>query len=289
MATFSINQVRHFYVASSTNTIEHKLSEDNSTLRFKYESPGGDVGSDIIDVDKIMYATYTSASDMQYKLKRTTIAVESAIAGYEYVVKVFFTNYAGAGDDNITVKYGMAVAESTDTAALAEALGKSLKANLKDLINLADVSVSGSNIVIIEKVQDWEAGVMPFHVIPFTVSVLPAVKDGTESPTKWAELTHDTGEAVGNAKKIADMEWFYSGARGDMYRGYGHPHGVKTKLVADGTTNYDTLDIHYYYTGPNEGAQKSEKTITIAGTAATLKTINNALATLKVPGVSTIS
>jgi hypothetical protein len=48
-----------------------------------------------------------------------------------------------------------------------------------------------------------------------------------------------------------------------MYRGFGHPYGVKTKLVADASVAYDTIDIHYAYVGPNEGAQKSEKTITI--------------------------
>ena len=115
--------------------------------------------------------------------------------------------------------------------------------------------------------QPYEVGVKPFAPMPFIVEILPANGDSLE----WAsvENNQDSAIKVSNAKKIADMEWFYAGARGDMYRGFGHPYGVKTKLVANPelADGYNTIDIHYAYVGPNEGAQKSEKTITIAGTS----------------------
>lgn len=268
----SINQVRHTYVALSYNATPAKKGDiavvkGVGAMKFKYMSPGGLVTSDYINTDNILYATHTEASRMQPKLMKTTVTVSEYVAGQEYIIRVLFKNYAGGGDDNITVKYGSVVAgtkDATSTAGIANKLADSLNKNFKDLVPLA-VATSDSasaDIVITEVEQPWEVGVKPFCVMPFEVSVFPIVKDGVE--TDWATIkTEDSGAKLTNGKKIADLEWFHTGARGDMYRGFGHPYGVKTELLVDSTKDYDTLDIHYAYVGPNEGVQKSEKTITI--------------------------
>jgi hypothetical protein len=111
----SINQVRHFYVASSTNTVIPK--GNRKSFKLEYLSPGGKVCSDIIDVDKILYVNHTPAADMQPKFNTVTIKVTKAVAGQEYVIKVMLNNYAGAGDDNYTVKYGMYTAKTGDDAS----------------------------------------------------------------------------------------------------------------------------------------------------------------------------
>ena len=222
---------------------------------------------------------------MKTALKKTVVTFkDSPIAGQEYIVKVTFTGYAGAGDANYTVKYGFATADSeiADNTALAKALADSLNKNLKDLIPLATAKAEGETLVIKEVEQPWEAGVKPFCVIPFEVSLMPIINKGVE--TVWGDVetsnSSDDGDIIINGKKIADAEWFHSGARGDMYRGFGYPHSVKTKLLADEDTAYDTLDIHYAYVGPNEGAQKSEKTITIAyPVGTTITTLTTALST----------
>ena len=258
----SINQVRHFYVVKSADDLA--VVSGNDVISFKYTNAKGEVvPSDIIKKDNILYAKYTADDDMQVKLKKAKVAFAAGvtpIAGEEYVIKVLFRNYAGAGDDNITVKYGFAVATTTTAADLYAELAKSLNANLKDLVPLAGAVTSDANgVYIVETVQDWEVGVKPFCVIPFEVSTMPV------NDVQWAKVTvSEDGGAVNNGKKIADMEWFHIGARGDMYRGFGHPYGVRTTLSADASKSYDTLDIHYAYVGPNEGSQKSEKTITIA-------------------------
>ena len=64
-------------------------------------------------------------------------------------------------------------------------------------------------------------------------------------------------------KKIADLEYFCMGERGDQYRGIGWPNIIPTKYMVDPTKEYATLDIHYAYVGANESVQKSEKDITI--------------------------
>ena len=288
MATFSINQVRHFYVASDTNTVAVK--GNSKSFKLEYVSPGGLVCSDIIDVDKILYANYTSASKMKHAFKTHTITVKKApVAGEVYAVKVLFTNYAGGGDDNITVKYADAALNSSykdasgatktvsDANTLAEALRITLAKNLKDLVPLAEVGGTGATITITEVEQPYEVGVKPFAVMPFTVEIMEA-----EGSTAWAGVSISETKRDISGKKVADMEWFYAGARGDMYRGFGHPYGVKTKLVANPSASYDTIDIHYSYVGPNEGVQKSEKTITVAGSTAALSSLKEALGELGV-------
>ena len=291
----SINQVRHFYVMPEGATVVKSdealkaakegsiyVVNKNGTLVFKYKSPGGLESSDVIKVDNVLYAVNTPATAMAVNLKGTKVTLASnPIAGQEYIVKVLFRNYAGAGDDTITVKYGMAVASKTETKeSLATKLKDSLVKNLKDLVPLASVTSDASSVTITEVEQPWEAGVKPFAIMPFEVSVMAITEEGVET-TEWATLSDVEGAIVYNDKKIADMEWFHTGARGDMYRGFGYPYGVKTKLLATSTeTGYDTLDIHYAYVGPNEGVQKSEKTITIAAPAGESALIDAVIAEL---------
>lgn len=292
----SINQVRHFYVANSFVADAKTLTKDSAegaiavvdgldTIVFKYKSPGGLETSDVIKKDNILSASYTLSADMNIKLKGKKITLAAnPVAGQEYIIKVLCKNYAGAGDDNYTVKYGMAVATSTDDkASLITKLAVSLEKNLKDLVPLFSVTDDKSgNLIIQEVLNDYELGVKPLTVTHFDVEIFPIVVEGVE--TMWA-VTDDKGfitDAADVTKtvsgyKVADMEWFHTGARGDMYRGYGHPHGVRTKLLADVEKLYDVIDIHYAYVGPNEGAQKSEKTISIAAENAIAGQIKDAL------------
>ena len=73
------------------------------------------------------------------------------------------------------------------------------------------------------------------------------------------------------------MEYFYAKERGDQYGNIGWPNVVKTTYAADPEVAYDVIDIHYSYVGPNESVQKSEKDLTIAGTAEALSTIKTKL------------
>ena len=64
---------------------------------------------------------------------------------------------------------------------------------------------------------------------------------------------------VGDGHNMADLEYFCMGARGDIYRGMGYPNIIHTTYLADPTAVYDTLDIHYYYTGSNESDRSLRK------------------------------
>ncbi len=69
--------------------------------------------------------------------------------------------------------------------------------------------------------------------------------------------------SIPDGHKIADLEYFCMGERGDIYRMVGFPYVIHTKYLVDPTIKYNVIDIHYAYIGSNESVQKSEKDITI--------------------------
>lgn len=116
-------------------------------------------------------------------------------------------------------------------------------------------------IRITEVEQPWRLGVMAQTPVYFTVQPVAVMVNGDERI--WATVTEGTNGTIGNGKKIADLEYFCMGERGDIYRGVGFPHNIVTTYLVDPTKTYYTFDIHYAYVGNNESVQKSEKDITI--------------------------
>lgn len=117
------------------------------------------------------------------------------------------------------------------------------------------------SIRITEVEQPWRLGVMAQTPVYFTVQPVAVMVNGDERI--WATVTEGTNGTIGNGKKIADLEYFCMGERGDIYRGIGFPHNIVTTYLVDPTKTYYTFDIHYAYVGNNESVQKSEKDITI--------------------------
>ena len=117
------------------------------------------------------------------------------------------------------------------------------------------------SIRITEVEQPWRLGVMAQTPVYFTVQPVAVMVNGDERI--WATVTEGTNGTIGNGKKIADLEYFCMGERGDMYRGIGFPNNIVTTYLVDPTKTYYTFDIHYAYVGNNESVQKSEKDITI--------------------------
>lgn len=117
------------------------------------------------------------------------------------------------------------------------------------------------SIRITEVEQPWRLGVMAQTPVYFTVQPVAVMVNSDERI--WATVTESTNGTIGNGKKIADLEYFCMGERGDMYRNIGWPHNIPTTYLVDPTKTYYTFDIHYAYVGNNESVQKSEKDITI--------------------------
>lgn len=261
-------------------------------LYFKYMSPGGLVCSDKIDMASIIDYRHVSAHKLRYyyQTKKVTLNEElsdTPIAGQEYILKVAFRNYIGLGDEDTTVKFGMVTATAADAASvstfykkLAISLANNVAKDTTPLVKimiadngtevkagdkLEDITGEATGIYLQEVEQPWELGKMSVAYIQFDASTSTITVEGIEDVWGKVEKVKNTTAYAVNGKKIADLEYFCMGARGDYYRGMGYPNTIKTEYLVDPTLEYDALEIHYEFTDSNEGSQKSEKQITIVG------------------------
>ena len=300
MATFSVNQVRQLYVATSLKT-PHVLASDaagsiavkndtvKSHLYFEYKGADNLMRSDLIDTKNILYAKATDATAMAHSLKSVTVALDSnvnggaPVAGQDYILRIAFKQYVGMSDEDQYFKYGMVHAYAGMSASefykvLAVSLAKNFSREIVPLIKIeiktasattevtpttkvADLKDTYTGVVVTEVEQPWRLGVMAQTPVYFTVQSVPVTVNGDER--HWATLTESTSGSIGNGKTIADLEYFCMGERGDMYRQVGWPHNIPTTYLVDPAKTYCVFDIHYAYVGSNEPVQKSEKTITI--------------------------
>ena len=301
MANFSINQVRHLYVAKALKSGANLLATDaagsilpkgdtaKTQMYFQYMSPAGIVRSDLIAVDKIMYAKATGSEDLAHKLTRVLLTLDAnvnatPVAGQEYITRIAFRQYIGLGEEDQNFKYGYVKATANMTASdfykkMAISIADNVSRDTTPLVTVylktaaseelvapktkeADLTDTYTGIIFEEAVQAWELGTMPQAFIPFTVQPTTVIVDGDEYIWGVVEAQEATKQ-VEDGHNIADLEYFCMGARGDHYRMMGYPNVIKTEYLVDPEAKYDTLDIHYAFTDSNEGVQKSEKDITI--------------------------
>lgn len=302
MHLFTDNQVTHFYHATEDATGSSfsatkggiQVKYDNEYMWLLYNSTSGGVQrSDLIKKDNIISVATTKAAAMDRKARKTTITIGSSasdtlVAGQTYIVNLRFDHYQGMSDEDITYKVGsyLATSNTATTADAATAIANELKANLgistngtvnsldRDLVTITVGTSSSANVITItEKFQPWHLGTMQVVPVYFSASVAPIVSGGIET-TAWATVANDledSGTTLVNSKDIADMEYFYLGERGDQYRLNGFPNYIHTDYTVnpDNAFGYDVIQIHYYYVGSNEQAQKSEKDLIIVCAAPT--------------------
>ena len=316
---FSINQVRHLYVAKTLKSGANLLATDaagsilpkgdtaKTQMYFQYMSPAGIVRSDLIAVDKIMYAKATGSGDLAHKLTRVLLTLDAnvnaaPVAGQEYITRIAFRQYIGLSEEDQNFKYGYVKATANMTASdfykkMAISIADNVSRDTTPLVTVylktsdsetlvapktKEAALTGTytGIILEEAVQAWELGTMPQAFIPFTVQPTTVIVDGDEYIWGVVEAQNAT-KKVEDGHNIADLEYLCMGARGDHYRMMGYPNVIKTTYLVDPTAKYDTLDIHYAFTDSNEGAQKSERDITIVcvddGSHTTMKALITAV------------
>ena len=302
MATFSTNQVRQLYVAKALKTsnvlasdaagsIAVKNDTAKNHLYFGYKGADNLMRSDLIDIKNILYAKATDADDMAHELKAVTVTLDSEVnagapvAGQDYILRIVFKQYVGMSDEDQYFKYGMVHAYTGMTASdfykkLALSLAKNFSREIVPLVKFVLTNSDGEAVtvdattkessltetykalVIDEVEQPWRLGIMEQTPVYFEVQPVPVTVSGDEKIWGKVEDTKPAG-TIANGKKIADLEYFCMGERGDIYRGVGFPSNIPTIYLVDPTVKYNVIDIHYAYVGSNESVQKSEKTITL--------------------------
>ena len=317
MGAFSVNQARHLYVVNSLGTSNTLATQDKAVgyatlnktteneIFLSYRGVDGVLRSDLINIDNILYVKGTTAEDMAYPLKRFTVTLSQDIfAGQDYILRVAFKQYIGMSDEDQYFKYGMAHANASSTASsLYRDLALSLAKNFgKEPTPLVQISLQTSSstvpvtsttkeselagtytgVILDELPQPWRRGVLA--QVPVYFDVYPGTINANGDEVVWGSVVKSEPTNIANGKKIADLEYFCMGERGDIYRSIGFPHNIVTEYLVDETKSYDVVDIHYYYVGGNENPQKSEKTITLVGVAdGPMENIVTQLGTLGVP------
>lgn len=286
-------------IASNTaGSIAVKSDTAKSHLYFEYMGAGGMTRSDLIDIKNILYAEATDADDLAYDLAKYKLTLDDTVNGGEpvvaqdYILRIAFRNYPGLSEEDQYFKYGMVHAVTGMTASdfyktLALSLVKNFSREEQGLLKFyletggtdagtvagtptevtkdtKESSLTGTytGIVIEEAPQDWILGVMEQAPVNFTIQPDLIIDNGDERI--WGVVKKVTStNSIPDGHKIADLEYFCMGERGDVYRMVGFPYVIRTKYLVDPDIKYNVIDIHYAYVGSNESVQKSEKDITI--------------------------
>lgn len=286
-------------IASDTaGSIAVKSDTAKSHLYFEYMGAGGMTRSDLIDIKNILYAKATDADDLAYDLAKYKLTLDDTVNGGEpvvaqdYILRIAFRNYPGLSEEDQYFKYGMVHAVTGMTASdfyktLALSLVKNFSREEQGLLKFyletggsdagvvagtptevtkdtKESSLTGTytGIIIEEAPQDWILGVMEQAPVNFTIQPDLIIDNGDERIWGVVKKVASTN-SIPDGHKIADLEYFCMGERGDIYRMVGFPYVIRTKYLVDPDIKYNVIDIHYAYVGSNESVQKSEKDITI--------------------------
>lgn len=292
---FTTNQNHHLYVAPingvSDFTAKTIGTGKDKQLFFIYEGSGHEtLRTDLITIENIDYIKYVKAETMRVPLKVVKVALDSnvnsgnVIAGQDYVLRIAFRQFHGMSDEDQYFKYGAVHATSAMVSTplkFYQALADSLNKNFSREVGATGTSnpylkftATSNGLTIKELPQAWTRGVQVqervyFDVYPTTVF------DGTDDVT-WGTVTDQTPTdksaltvtgsnptGIGNGTKIADLEWFCLGERGDQYRYKGWPNYIPTNYQVDPSLEYDVIEIHHAFIDWGNTSYRSEKDITL--------------------------
>lgn len=293
MSVTSLRQNRQFYVANKLVTGATALANKGEIkvksigniekeVYFEVLGPDTVLKSDYIQVKNITAAKAIKAVDMETPMKKVLVTLDSnvnggtPVVGQDYILRINLRQFYGMSDQDQYFKDAAVRAVKGMTAKqFYEAMEKALNlcfsrevgANAKSNPYLA-FSSSASGLVIEEKPQSWHLGTEAQERVYFDVVPTTIYCDGAD--LIWGSVAEQTpATKIGNGKKIADLEYFLLGERGDQYRKIGWPNDVETVGMVDPTKTYDVFEIHYAFTDTGVNSYKSEKDITIAVPTAT--------------------
>lgn len=306
MANFNTNQARHFYVAldlkstaAGVTTVGDlaMLTNESGDLYFVYKNGDGLVTrSDLIPAGNIEYCNVAENADLATPLMAHTIVITESNPATAFAGKTLnltitvrqLIDYDDASAITIPVAVPITASMSTKAAfhkALAMAIAKAAPKRAYPFFKVfsngsevtrdtAEGSVTGAagGVVLVQAAQKYRRGLMSNEPVDFTVSfdiagtndVVDAWGTDTVAPSAI-----DSNTVIPASYKLADLEYFSYGERGDYYRGSMWPNNYEpTYMINPASCSYDVLTIQYFWQGHAENIQKSPRTIQIAGASA---------------------
>ena len=283
---FSTNQVRHFYVLKNKKSTaagctevgdfcpELVINDSGKAIHIAYRGFGGLTHTDLIpvaNIRRINFSPYTKLREALPAVKVGWTSTEVTV-GNEYLLNFRFPQFISlAMEEDYTKSVNFIYATgSTFGTQLKAAIDTAFANDPYNLITvtLDETDSSDLHIIITSNEQPWKRGIMESRT---NKALVYGLKEYTPArvQTSWGTVSDATSVATGyikNGKRIADLEYFCMGERGDMYRNVGWPNVVETEYVITPTEarvgEYDVIDIHYFYQGEGLNNDYSEKVIT---------------------------
>ena len=254
MAEFSTNSVRQLYVANTSSGgaagqyAGAKKTVDNELYLKFINANANTVITPLIPISKIK--SISSKAYAAKTLRSDKIAINTAVVGQTYNIRIVFRNWGSGSSENQYFKYtGTYKCKTGDTTStIAAALKALADVNFaREAVTLLTFSVSTNELTITEVAQPFVKGKQQGRPLDYYFQFTPIKNaDGTENVT-WGTVTSVSkgyaGQGTGNL--AADMEYFYLGERGDKYRNVGYPYTFDTTYLVDPSKKYDTIDITY--------------------------------------------
>ena len=243
-----------------------KVDTGKNLMYLVYKDTEDTLTSDIINIKNLLYVKSNKATDMARKLNSQSVTINAdPVSGQDYVLNVEVRNFVALGDDSTHIKFGAVHAvkgmtKSDFYKAMAINIAKNLSREPSPILNVSltkhDTSDSGTdtkvavlvngkmqnlaalkptesytNIIIDEVEQPWRRGISQVEPVNFNTTCGTILMDGDD--VIWGTVKKETGDVINNGKQIADMEWFYHGTRGDIYREATYPDNFDFKPLVD--------------------------------------------------------
>lgn len=275
--------------------IKAHINAAKDHLYFEYMSPAGPVRTDLINLSKIDYIKHIDAKKMRHPLKQYKVSFDKTVDFKgDVVLALGFKRFLSLSEDDQQITVSGHVGEEAIPASdyfkhIAHQLAHSIHKGFTGMVKveletggtdpkqiatvvpvthktkLTELTDTYTGIVITELPQPWSRGLHPQGLgVDFEASVAirgasPVVKGIVE------EMPIDLdNRSIKNGHKIADMEYFYHGVRGDIYRKVNFPYHFETAYVANPEEEYDVLEIHYAFADQGTSTFHSEKDLTLA-------------------------
>jgi len=275
MATFSTSSVRQLFVANaSSGTTAGSFGAATVTdgeLSFTiYNALGKLVSSPRIPLSKIRSVKSTAYSPKC--LRKDAISFSTPVVGETYIIRFVMRQWGSGSAENQYFKHVGAYkaktgddAEDIVDAMIANAAVNFSRESSTMFTFSKENSGADAKLIVTEYAQPWVKGKQQGRPLDYTIQFVK-INDSGSDVYDWGTVTNifKAYPGVGTNHEAQDMEYFYMGERGDVYRNVGYPFTFDTQYIADPTANYSIIDIAYYTNEPhNSGGEFAEKVVTI--------------------------
>lgn len=313
MANFNTNQALHLYVAKAVKTLsagddpaevltspgdmavrEIKEQPDGKAVGFQLVSRNGDgliVASETVKAANVEYVRSAKAEDMRIKLRKATVKLSGDVEledlkGRHIMVTVELHEFIGPDySESYPVMADVLVTKeaSESEEKLYEAIADALSAQLDAFEGNKPFAVESSSdgVVIKQVAQRWVPGKLQADPVHFdvTCSLLRGSIADPFVQMPWGEVETDySGEYITGDYRIADMERYSMGERGDAFRESVWPldyHPEPLVRPEDGKYQYGMLTVRHAYRGGAEDVQKSPRDIHVAASDSDVEAIKS--------------